>query len=198
MRKLINLLPRVKETHHYIRLTRDAKDNILWWIRALDIFHGYSPFVSDVPLPSYCLATDACSTGGGAHFYDDWLYVNWGKDIPSMSESHINVLELEMVNQAAMRWGQFWSGHHVLIRSDNAATVACINKGSTRSVPMLKIVEKLFWLSVFFGFKLSASFLPGIENVLADRISRLIDPLFALDTQYLLTNGTVIQVCSWL
>jgi hypothetical protein len=68
--------------------------------------------------------------------------------------------------------------------------VAAINKGSSRSVELLRIVEKLFWLSVKFGYKLSASFIPGIDNVLADRISRMIDPVFALNTQYLLTNGS--------
>ena len=148
----------------------------------------------DVPLPSYFLATDACNTGGGANFLDDWLYVNWDIDVPSMSDSHINILELEMVNQAAMKWGMFWSGHHVLIRSDNAATVASINKGSTKSVPLLRIVEKLFWLSVLHGFKLTASFLPGIENVLADIISRMVCTCSALDTQMLLTNGSGLTV----
>jgi hypothetical protein len=128
--------------------------------------------------------------GGGAHFYDDWVYVNWEVDVPNMQDSHINILELEMVHQAAVRWGQFWGGHHVLIRSDNAATVASVNKGSTRSVPMLRIIEKLFWLSVLYGFKLSASFLPGIENVLADRISRMMSVDSASDTQMLLSNGS--------
>jgi hypothetical protein len=190
MRELINLLPRARETHHFIRLNRAAKDNIRWWLIALDYFHGKTPFISDVPLPSYCLATDACASGGGAHFFNDWLYINWNTDVAAMSDCHINVLELEMVNQAALRWGERWSGRHVLIRSDNAATVAAINKGSTRSVELLRIVEKLFWLSVKFGYKLTASFIPGIDNVLADRISRMIDPIFAVNTQNLLTNGS--------
>ena len=38
---------------------------------------------------------------------------------------------------------------------------------------MLALVHELFWLSVRHSFKLSASFIPGVENVLADRISRL-------------------------
>jgi hypothetical protein len=129
------------------------------------------------------------SNWGGAHFLDDWLYVNWNIDVPKMSDCHINVLELEMVRQAALKWGASWSGQHVLIRSDNAATVAAINKGSTRSIDLLRIVDQLFWLTVRFGFKLSASFIPGIENVLADRISRMIDSNYALCTQNLLTNG---------
>jgi hypothetical protein len=41
------------------------------------------------------------------------------------------------------------------------------------------VVEKLFWLSVKFNFRLSASFVPGKCNILADRISRLSSPVEA-------------------
>jgi hypothetical protein len=190
MRDLISLLPRAREAHHFIRLNRAAKDNLKWWDAGLSIFHGFCPFITDVPLPSYCLATDACGVGGGAHFFEDWLYVNWKVDCPEMCEMNINVQELEMVHQAALRWADQWSGTHVLIRSDNASTVASINKGTSGSPEMLRVIQRLFWLSVEYNFKLTAKFLPGVDNILADRISRMSCCSHAFDLQYLLTNGT--------
>ena len=95
-----------------------------------------------------------------------------------------------MVYQSALRWGHLWSGAHILVRSNNAATVASINKGTSRSGEMLKIVEKLFWISVKFNFLLTAKFIPGVENVLADRISWLFDApyhyvIYAIDHKLL-------------
>jgi hypothetical protein len=52
------------------------------------------------------------------------------------------------------------------------------------------VIQKLFWLSVEFNFKLSAKFLPGVENILADRISRMSSCTHAMDLQCLLTHGT--------
>jgi hypothetical protein len=194
MCELISLLCRAKEPHHCIRITKGARSNIAWWIEALNIFHGFCPFFVDIPLPSHVIATDACMSGGGAHFYDDWLYVHWESDFPSLSGVHINVLELEMVHQSALRWGHLWTGSHFLVRSDNAATIAAINKGSSRSDELLCIIEKLFWLSVKYNFRLSAKFIPGVENVLADRISCMFESPCACDAHVLLTNGFLNEI----
>jgi hypothetical protein len=74
---------------------------------------------------------------------------------------------------AAKRWGASWAGRHVLIRSDNAATVAAINNTTSRSPDLLLLIKELFWLSVEFDFRVSAKYLPGVDNILSDRLSRL-------------------------
>jgi hypothetical protein len=53
--------------------------------------------------------------------------------------------------------------------------VAAINNTTTRSPQLLKIVKELFWLSVEHNFRLSAKHLPGVDNVLSDKLSRLHD-----------------------
>jgi hypothetical protein len=195
-RMLINLLTHASKPHHHIRLTRAAKNNVAWWITALSLFHGDSPFFVDIPLPAYVFGTDACEKGGGSHFYSDWLYVDWSCDVPHQSDAHINVLELEIVYQSALRWGRYWHGQHVLVRTDNTATLAAINNGTSKSVEMMHIVERLFWLSIQFDFRLSASFVPGKSNVLADRISRLSSPFEAGDAYCLLhTINNVPMYC---
>jgi hypothetical protein len=155
------------------------------------IFHGYSPFIDDAPLPSYEFGTDACLVGGGAHFGRDGLYCNWASDFPYYVDSHINVLELKTVLESVKRWAPLWSGLHIRVRSDNSATVASINKGTSRSVDLLSPIQELFWLSVEFSFKLSASFVPGENNVLADRISRLHLLSQARDAHTLLSSSAL-------
>jgi hypothetical protein len=189
MRCLINLITKVKSSHHHIRLTKEAKGDVLWWLEGLNFFHGSTPLICDVPLPAHVFSTDACETGGGAHFGDDWVYVAWEKDFPECFGKHINVLELKSVVVAAARWGPVWSGQHILVRSDNMATVAAINKTSSRSVELLELVRELFWLSVIYKFKITARYLPGIENIMSDRISRLSAVLSAHEARLLLMGG---------
>jgi hypothetical protein len=124
---------------------------------------------------SHCFATYACTNGGGGHFGIDWFYVNWAVDVPELKEAHINVKELMSVFLAASKWAHLWSGLHIIVRSDNMSAVSAINKSTSRSVQLLPIVKELFWLTVKFNFKLSAVFLPGKLNILADHISRLDD-----------------------
>jgi hypothetical protein len=51
---------------------------------------------------------------------------------------------------------------------------------------MLVIIKELFWQSVKFNFKLSASYLPGKLNILSDRISGLHEFGCAVDANVLL------------
>jgi hypothetical protein len=124
------------------------------------LFHGTTPFSMDIPIPSFSFATDACLTGGAAYYNNDWFYTNWCIDLPACKDEHINELELRTVLESAKRWGDQWSGKHILVRSDNMSCVSAINKSTSRSIELLGIVKELFWLSVQHNFLLSASFLP--------------------------------------
>jgi hypothetical protein len=74
------------------------------------------------------------------------------------------------------------------------ATVSALNKGTSRGVELLGIIQKLFWLSVKYSFKLTALFLPGTLNVLSDRLSRMNDPVCAYQAQNMLTNELDLEV----
>jgi hypothetical protein len=108
--------------------------------------------------------------------------------MPELVNSHINILELETVLVSAEKWGKYWAGSHILVRSDNTSTVAALNKGTSRSVDMLLIIQMIFWLSLEYGFKLSAAYLPGKLNILSDRLSRQNEINAAIEAKNLLTN----------
>ena len=171
-----------------------AKEDISWWVIGLEYFHGTTGFLCDSPLPSYEFATDACLIGGGGHFGSEWFYVNWAIDVPEVSSSHINVLELETVLIAADLWGSQWKNRCVLVRSDNMATVAAVNKGTSRSEDLMGIIQRIFWLSVKHGFRLKAAFIPGKCNILSDLISRLHSPAAAFSLEsFLAFNSAPIE-----
>lgn len=98
-----------------------------------------------------------------------------GSLVPSLPVSirrHINVKETYAILTAAKTWASQWSNHRVIIFCDNTTTVACLNKGSSSSSTIMKILRKLFWLSATHNFRISAIDIPGTKNILADMLSR--------------------------
>ena len=126
-----------------------------------------------MPVTSVC--TDACNVAARGHFCGDWFYSSWEADWPDMQDAHINVKELASVILAANRWAPLWSNKRIIILSDNTTTVSCLNRGrpTSRNCQLMKYLRYMFWLSVIYKFRLTACHVPGVNNVLADRLSRL-------------------------
>ena len=55
-------------------------------------------------------------------------------------------------------------------------TQAVINNGTARNSTCLDLLKHLASLALQFNFTISASYIPGIDNVMADTISRLHEP----------------------
>jgi hypothetical protein len=81
---------------------------------------------------------------------------------------------------------------HILVRSDNMSAVSAINKGTSCSIELLGLIQELFWLSVKYSFKLTASFLPG-RCVLSDAISQLHVAESSVAAQKLLSNDKTLE-----
>jgi hypothetical protein len=196
MRRVLDLLLQVRESHHHVRINARAREDISWWHFGLKRFHGHVGFKCDQSLPNYVFASDACLVGGGAYFGSDWLYSAWGVDFPELLHVHINALELFIVFLALKRWGSLLAGAHVLIRSDNFATVSALNKSTSRGVALMPIIREIVWLCVEYNLLISSSYIEGAQNVLADRISRLHSMPEAIEARFLLTgNSTSHVIC---
>lgn len=50
-----------------------------------------------------------------------------------------------------------------------------LNKGTSRSQAMMPSIRRLFWLSALHNFHLTARYIPGVNNVTSDCLSRLHD-----------------------
>ncbi|KAJ8015934.1 hypothetical protein DPEC_G00001860 [Dallia pectoralis] len=96
-----------------------------------------------------------------------------GRGVWPRSQRHINLLELETVQLVLTHFAPRLRGRDVLIRSDNRATVAYINRqGGVRS-PVLHEAATRLWLWAHRHLRsLSAVHVPGRQNVGADLMSR--------------------------
>lgn len=83
------------------------------------------------------------------------------------------LLEMRAALQALLSFSSLLRGRHVLLRMDNKVAVAYVNRqGGTRSRSMLQEVRPVLeWAQVNL-LSLRAIYVPGVQNVLADSLSR--------------------------
>ncbi len=114
--------------------------------------------------------TDASATGWGATYNRHAVSGLWTG--PQL-HWHINCLELLAVRLALGRLKGPLHGKHVLIRTDNTATVAYINRqGGLRSRRMWQLARHLLLWSQKHLRSLRAIHIPGMLNRAADELSR--------------------------
>ncbi|CAG2234983.1 unnamed protein product [Mytilus edulis] len=162
LRRIINCIMRIKRDWHKARLKGDIAQDILWWNNFISSFNGKSLILDQYPVTS--VATDACRSGAGGFFDNDWFYVNWQCDFPFAENLHINELEALSVVFAARRWAKAWQNKRVLIFCDNVTTVSCLNKCSSRNATLMSYLRELFWLSASNNFHIKAVHIAGSQG----------------------------------
>ena len=174
LRRIIDSINLLKGDNHKIKLTASIRADISWWQSFMSTFNGKSMLLDKQHIQS--VFTDSCIQAAGGIFQGDWFYINWGIDWPAVSSLHINSKEILAAFLAVCRWAPYWSNKRIFIHSDNMTAVSAINKGTSRNPFVMKCLRQLFWLSATYNFHVSARFLAGISNTVADDISRLHEP----------------------
>ena len=134
-----------------------------------DIFGPQPLLWMYLPMPVF---TD----GGGGFCCGNLLYVHWAHDVPRLTPHHINTKELATVVMAAQAWSRVWANHHVVVFIGNRVTEAVVNNGTARNSTCLHLLKHLAALALQFNFNISAVHIPGVDNTIADTISRLHEP----------------------
>ena len=142
-----------------------AIDECHWW---RDNIH--TSFRTILPLPiSHTIYTDASELGWGA---TDTVTTANGRWTIAEQTQHINVLELMAIKFAVLSF--ITTGYtHIRIMSDNATSIAYINKmGGTKSSKCDKIAREVWDVCIQHHCWISAAHIPGTKNIVADRESR--------------------------
>ena len=174
LRRIIDLKNCLRKQRDKTLLSDDFRMDLQWWIDFLPLFNGSVHILDPRPVRSLC--TDACNTGCGGYFAGDYFYVNWTTDLPEMTEQHINVKETMAIVLALKRWAPLLSDKRVIVRTDNIAAKSYINKGASRNTFIMPYLRSLFWTQACYNFSVSAIYVKGRLNTIADTISRLAEP----------------------
>ena len=89
-----------------------------------------------------------------------------------MEDTHIAIKELIPIVVAAAVWGEGWSGKSVRFQSDNTAVVVGVNSGASRDQEIMQLLRCLSFIIAKYNLVVSANHIKGIDNDLADALSR--------------------------
>ena len=147
---------------------------MLAWRQFLMYFSGSVVFPSRIWHSSQTLQlfTDASAEiGFGAFFNGRWTHGKWPLSVRLMQFS-IAFLELFPIVLALRLWGPVLSNKCVIFWSDNEAVVTIINRQTSRCCHIMQLVRTLVICCLELNIHFKARHIPGIDNGIADALSR--------------------------
>ena len=173
LRRLIQLTIGLSLPHHHTRLNSEARADLDTWATFLKHFNGRALFLEQKIFTSDTLhlyTDSAQSLGFGAVFHDRWFFGEWPKLWTSFE---ITVLELFPIVLAVHLWGHELKNKHIIFHTDNQALTFILNKLSSKDSRIMKLVRPLALKCLTFNILFKSEHIPGVENILADHLSRL-------------------------
>ena len=174
LRRLIDLTLGIRSPRFLIRVTREVKEDLKVWQQFLRAsFNGRSFFLSDVWSNSHQLQLYTAASGAigfDAVFGKNWCYGKWPE---SWRHRNIAFLECYPIVLSLHLWGHAFKDQRVLFFTDNEASVNVINKQTCRGKDLMLFVRKLVLVCLHYNICFKAKHVPGVQNKLADSLSRL-------------------------
>jgi hypothetical protein len=85
---------------------------------------------------------------------------------------HISVRELHPIVLALELWADQLANKRILFHFDNISVVYCINKQTYKNPDSMRLIRRLVVQVLTFHIYFEAEHVPGITNILADKLSR--------------------------
>jgi hypothetical protein len=163
---------------YHVSVSSHMRDDLRWWLQSAAANNGVVSLapsrVTHYVFLDACLSPVPCigvfSAGAFLSLDADQLQA-LGFDPPADREN-INLWERFAVLVTMMCFGDCWQRSRVMVFSDNAATVSWVSKGAPRPPAARALVCRLFDLCLRSQVCLCFSHVAGMQNVLADTLSR--------------------------
>ena len=168
MNRLFELL-RSMGNKRWIKISKDAKDDLRWFLKFLDRYNCKAvirSFVTD----TISFDVDACLVGGGGISEQlGYFFYNFPNHL---QDKHISQLECFNVLVCLRVFASLLNGQTVKIFCDNAASVWALDTGKVRDSFMACVLREVWFVCALNDIHLSISHKPGAELETADLLSR--------------------------
>ena len=154
-----------------VMVTRHVFEALQWWTVRQNLSLG-RPF--QPPKATLTVTTDASKLGWGGHSsLNGQTFLFSGLWTPEETRLHINVLELRAIRLTVQKLQLHIRDQVVKVECDNTTAIAYLNKqGGTRSYILCQEALRLHEWMCQFNVTLQAIHRPGVNNELADYLSR--------------------------
>ena len=153
VRQLIDLSAILKELHFHIRLNKDARSDIWWWVRFIERWNSQGSLAAvGHLLPSVTVQSDASGGWGCSAVWGElWLPVQWPA---SWADVSIAPKELALIVFAALVFGRDLQNYHVLFQSDNSTVVAALQRGMCQDPHVMQLLRMLHFVAAHYSLLL--------------------------------------------
>ena len=173
LRRLYRRTAGIKKSYHFIRLRVEDKEDLKIWLHFLDNYNGVTLYREELFLShvNQHIYTDASSLGYGAIFDKKWFACSWPNSWWPLQ--NITLLELIPVVLATQVWATSFRNKCVTLHTDNHALVFMINNQSSNEDLVMTLLRSMTLNALQNNFLIKAVHVPGVDNSLADCLSRL-------------------------
>ena len=177
LQRIIHLTKGLKLPHWHIKLNAGFRKDIKMWIEFLEHWNGVSIFLDShiSSPPELQLFTDASGTLGYGGFLNGlWFQGRWLPEHTLSKQRGISIewQELFPIYLACVLWAPTWTGKRIRMWCDNQSVVAIINSKHSKSPRVMDLVHAITLLTLAHNFTFSATHIPGLDNAIADSLSR--------------------------
>jgi hypothetical protein len=175
--RLYQAQTQAKLPHHFVRLTKELKEDLVMWLTFLKLFNGTSVMADQNWISDQCieLYTDAAGNkqlGCGAYLNGEWFNFKWPSIWQDELFRDITVLELIPIVFAFLIWGNKLKGNKIILHCDNMALVHIINKKSSKNKRVLMLLRHLVLILLINNIQVRGVHIFSKENGICDAISR--------------------------
>lgn len=174
-RRLAMATAGVVKPYHYVRLSSALREDLGVWSTFLERFNGRSLFLEG-PMSNRDLElfTDASgSLGFGAFFQGEWCAEEW----PAAWREgglckNLAFLELFPIVVSLEIWGEHLRNKRVRFWCDNLGVVQAVNAQTANSPPVVSLLRYFVLKCLMLNSHCTAVHVPGVDNNIADSLSR--------------------------
>lgn len=191
-RRMIDLLKGLPNTQKRVRLSHEFLKDLTWWESVSSTFNGKELVIPWNDGNGIHFVTDASKHGYGIVYGQAWQagfynhdthptlqvglcadHGHWKNVRVKLHDPHISLLELIPVWLCVQAHASEWANQHVVCFCDNNQVVFMINKGTSSNAVAMNFIRSIFWHSAVNNFHLTARHIRGIDNGVADVLSRI-------------------------
>jgi hypothetical protein len=146
-------------------------------VRSFIFWYHLSPYLRSAPIASLAVppsisvygATDACDKGGGFIIGSHWSHYQF---VGAARDYHITYKEAHAICILLRSHSASLTGRKICLFVDNYPLVQAFARRWSPSACLMQCVWELIFLSTRFCINLYLDWIPGIQNVAADALSR--------------------------
>ena len=177
LQRIISLTKGITDSHWHIKLNGEFRKDISMWLNFLNHWNGVSLFLGGDVLSSLDLQlfTDTSGSHGyGGYLNGEWFQATWLPQHPINPTMgiRINWQELFAIYIACYLWGPSWPRKHICMWCDNLPVVSIINSKRPKSKCIIDLVRAITILILKHNFSFTARRITGLDNSIADSLSR--------------------------